>query len=242
MKAGGVRQVIFVVSATLLSAGMALYGDEEIVEPGMDRDLAIEVLGEPNGRVAGADYEVLIYLRGTLRVSGGEIVEVDLVSEEAARQQRAERRERREAVRVKREAERRARIEEGRSIREERIRTAEFSEKNPGEQLAVLEAFRARYPEVDIAFEYQTARQLAKEERRREERERARERERWRRELLLEERKAKAARPVHRVTVPFRTTVYRVHRPCDRRIVIRSGKSRNAVKPNATTVRTVIRR
>ena len=154
--------------------GMAGSSPPEVV-PGDDVETVYEILGKPHGAVGSTRFRILHYPRGEVYLRGGAVERTNLISEEELEARRARTLERE----LKRERERRERLEKGRALRDEKLADESFQERPVRDRLAFWNTFRRHYPEVDIAFELEVTRSEAEEE------ERLRRQEERRRDQLL---------------------------------------------------------
>ena len=66
-------------------------GPDSEIEKGDTRAFVIEMLGEPEGLMGNADYEILYFERGQVVLEGGKVVSAELVSEAEAAQRKVAR-------------------------------------------------------------------------------------------------------------------------------------------------------
>ncbi len=168
----------------LITFPALVFADNGEVRPGDAGDLVIEVLGEPKGIIGSEAFKIFHYDRGNVYLRDGKVERAELISSEQARAIRTAREKRREAQRLRLEMERLERIDEGRSIKRERLADESFLNRPARERLAFWRTFNRHYPEIDISFQMDIARAEVEEEER--EREQAMQRERER--LALEQR------------------------------------------------------
>lgn len=165
------------------------------VEIGDAYEDVIRQLGDPPGFIKTDTFALLYYERGTIRLEEDRVVNVELLSEEEAAEQRQierEERARRQAAQQERQVQR---LQEGRALRQQRHSDPDFLSASAEQQLAFWRQFRRRYPEVPVEEEYRAA--LERYEREQQVR-RLEDQERRIRELEAQVRRAEeraAARP-----------------------------------------------
>ncbi len=182
------RCLALLLFGTFLSVSAAAAGEPPPIAPGDDKARVLEELGPPNGTMGSQHFKVLYFERGEVYLRDGLVERAEIVSQEEADRRRVAREERREALRLARERERRERIEEGRTIREEKLASETFRGRPARDRLAFWRTFNRHYPEVDVSFEIDVARAEVEEEIRETERAERLKRER----LALEERTRRA--------------------------------------------------
>lgn len=210
----------------LTSAFLLTPGSGEVV-PGDDREAVLKTLGEPTGTIGSDNFQILHFARGEVHLRDGIVERTELVSEEEAEAKRIEREERREARRLARERERQERIEQGETLRDQKLTDESFAERPPRERLAFWRTFRRHYPEVDVSFQLEVARaaveeveRIRREEERREERLLAMERRVREAEARAAEAEASARsaqeelrRAQYRPQVIYTTPLHPIHPP-----------------------------
>lgn len=112
------------------------------VAVGDSKKSVIDSLGEPTGQAAMNGVEAYTFERGRVLFRNGRVSSYTIVSEEEA-----------ESQRESAERQREERLEEGRELRDEKVNDEAFAESSPRERLAFWEAFRQKYPEVDVGLE-----------------------------------------------------------------------------------------
>jgi hypothetical protein len=127
------------------------------VRPGDSLETVVTQLGKPAGRVDSGNTTLLQYERGQVKLRDGRVVEVSLVSAEAARAAATERAvqiERALAAQRERTTQRRA---EGEAELARLRADPSLALASGGEQLRVWQSFRLRYPEVASDSDYRAA-------------------------------------------------------------------------------------
>lgn len=127
------------------------------IRAGQSQADVVALLGEPEGFIRMGESVWLSYARGTIKLENDGVVEVNLISPEAAVQKRQ--REQAERARfAQAQAEETARrLEQGRALKASRINNAEFLAAPASYQVSFWKEFQARYPEIPAWDEYQRA-------------------------------------------------------------------------------------
>lgn len=143
----GTRQVTVLMA--VLTTGVAMARDGEL-RLGATPELVRDVLGAPSGYIRMGTSELWRYERGKVRFENGKVTFIDLVSKAEA----LERREARERRRKELAAERRHRLQqrraEGLNLRESSQDDPEYLSMSAAGKVNYWEAFRSRYPSVDV--------------------------------------------------------------------------------------------
>jgi hypothetical protein len=140
------------LGGVLLATGLKVAGQE--VSVGDTSAAVLEKLGEPRGYMKSGDREQFLYDRGWVKLRGGIVTEVDLISADEAEAQRVERE--RLLTRTREElAERRRRLlEEGLKEKERTLSDPQFLSAAAAAQVDYWERFRERYPDVPVDAAY----------------------------------------------------------------------------------------
>lgn len=187
---------LFAFSITLANAAESLCqpGGRDAVTNTQEVSIPIQIgdsiehviahLGKPRGYIGSERYRILYFHQGEVVVRDGIVVSYTLVPIEEADRRREERRLARERHRAAREREVEERIAEGQEELDRRLADPAFHALPASARLAYFEAFRRRYPEIDIGLPHS----ITIEEVRIERQQRLAEVEREQRLLELEQR------------------------------------------------------
>lgn len=141
--------IILVVLLACLPAHPA----EDEINLGDSKDKVLEVLGKPRGKMKKGNSEYWSYLRGIVRITDGKVTLINIKSEQEAWRDEMERRDlvkdRAEAQRKARE-ERQQRIKEGTAQKQEKLKNEDFLALPAAEQLEFWRGFQSKYPEVSV--------------------------------------------------------------------------------------------
>jgi|GEM_PF-1819233 len=117
------------------------------IAPDATREAVIERLGAPTGAIVAGDREILYFPRGTVRLNGDRVTDVDLLSEAELLAHRAAAQERRERLAAR-----------GWEIYERKRVDPAFAALSADEQLTFWRRFAARYPMIPVDPEIRAAR------------------------------------------------------------------------------------
>jgi hypothetical protein len=141
--------------AGIASLAVALSGAAPVsvpaVDPGDDRAAVVAELGQPVGAIHLADEELLYFDRGSVRLRGGVVTEVRLVTAEEARRRRAAEAAAASRAAAARKAQSARRKSEGEALLRSWLEDPAFRAAPLPEQAARWEEFARRYPEIEIA-------------------------------------------------------------------------------------------
>ncbi len=219
------------------------------IQKGDDYAAVVAELGQPNGLAGSDQFLVLSFNRGEVIMRHGKVSSFNLISE----QELANRQERQQAREASMAMERERRLAEGRALLSDRENDPAFIALPASARLAFWDAFRQKYPEIDVDLQYQVVRNEVRHERRQYHAQVERERQlrqleaRVRHAELRAESAEREARQAQRQPTIVRThsyyPVYHNPPPCNKqtnqgtRVVVRSGSTGNppAQTPPANT-------
>lgn len=121
------------------------------VSVGDDRAAVVAELGEPSGAIGFSGEERLYYDRGTVRVQGGRVIHVDLISDEELQRRRAAEAAARARVAEVQAAQSVRRKAEGEALLRQWLEDPVFRTMSFEEQAERWAQFARRYPEVPVA-------------------------------------------------------------------------------------------
>src|SRR6056297_3008825 len=107
----GMKCGIKIYLVLLVMLPLAAMAEEVLV--GDSKEDVLSALGEPRGRIASGEYELLDYERGRIELQDGKVVSVDLMSPRQLARSKAEAARRREEERRREEQRRRERHRRG---------------------------------------------------------------------------------------------------------------------------------
>ncbi|MBU4460420.1 MAG: hypothetical protein KJ579_07630 [Verrucomicrobia bacterium] len=183
------------------------------VAPGDDRAAVVAELGPPSGAVTLPDEERLYYDRGTVRLRGGRVTHVDLISAEELRSRRAAEAAAQAKVAAAQAAQSVRRKAEGEALLRQWLEDPVFRTLSFEEQAARWAQFARRYPEVPVAAYLADVAKRLDEQREREEQGRRitellfRARQAEQAALAAEQRASRALNP-YAISAGGRTTYY----------------------------------
>jgi len=117
----------------------------------------ISILGRPNGSMEIGGKRVLVYDRGEVILVEGEVVKIDLVSQEAAALEQSRRSERRAAAIARTTIEDLERQRRGTAVKTAKLGSGYFLAQLAETRLEFWKHFRVQYPRVDVAREIDSA-------------------------------------------------------------------------------------
>jgi hypothetical protein len=127
-------------------------------EVGDGKAAVVRVLGQPKGEMLNSKKEVLYYSRGLVDLQLGKVTQVDLLSEAELAELKRQIALMEEIKELEAEADREARNDKGREELARILGDEVFETRPASVRLHVWEAFKARYPDVELdEFSYQRA-------------------------------------------------------------------------------------
>ena len=149
-----IRAILLLLWTWAMCSPLAVAED---VVLGDSRDQVIATLGLPRGQFVYDDTEMLFYDRGRVELKDGLVLEVRLVSEEeVARLNRERELAEEEAHRAYLERLMRNRAE-GLAVKQQMLTRPSYVQASPLERVEKWKDFMARYPQVDVQAEVETA-------------------------------------------------------------------------------------
>lgn len=206
-----VRQMACGLAAAAMCAAGA--GSSLAVAPGDDRAAVVAELGPPSGAVTLPREERLYYDRGTVRLSGGRVTHVDLISTEELQRRRAASAAAQAKVAAAQAAQSIRRKAEGEALMRQWLEDPAFRTLSFEDQAARWAQFARRYPEVPIAAYLADVAKRLDEQREREEQGRRitellfRAQQAEQAALAAEQRASRASNP-YAINAGGRTTYY----------------------------------
>lgn len=134
-----------------LIACTALLASDQSVELGQTEENALEILGKPMGTIGLRDKTLLLYPQGEITIKEGKVSHIDLMeAEEFAADQERLRIEREEWL-ITQERIEAARIEEGKAVRADKLKSQAFAALPAKDRVDYWRSFQIRYPSIDVS-------------------------------------------------------------------------------------------
>lgn len=142
--------ICLIACATLVAA-------DQSVELGQTEENALKILGKPMGTIGLRDKTLLLYPQGEITIKEGKVSHIDIMAEEefAADQERL--RKEREEWLITQECIEAARIEEGKAIRADKLKSQAFAALPAKDRVDYWRSFQIRYPSIDVSGQIGTA-------------------------------------------------------------------------------------
>lgn len=129
----------------------SLLASEQSVELGQTEEETLEILGKPMGTIGLRDKTLLLYPQGEITIKEGKVSHIDLMeAEEFAADQERLKKEREEWLAAQERIEV-ARIEEGKAIRADKLKSQAFAALPAKDRVDYWRSFQIRYPSIDVA-------------------------------------------------------------------------------------------